>query len=81
MPVEASFFQTFYHLLFHSCFQVNLFLMFLVFGLLFKYSVLYRAFGFYDSEPIFIGLVIIQQFIFSPYNAVSILSFYFVSIL
>nr|XP_018902752.1 PREDICTED: CAAX prenyl protease 1 homolog [Bemisia tabaci] len=50
--------------------QVNLLLMFLAFGLLFKYSVLYRAFGFFDSQPVFIGLVIVQQFVFSPYNAI-----------
>ncbi|XP_067000230.2 CAAX prenyl protease 1 homolog [Anabrus simplex] len=50
--------------------QVNLFLMFLVFGLLFKYKPMYNAFGFHDEQPVLIGLLIVLQFIFSPYNAV-----------
>ncbi|GFO46398.1 Zinc metallopeptidase, ste24 homolog [Plakobranchus ocellatus] len=49
--------------------QVNLFLCFLVFGLLMKEQVLYSAFGFH-SQPTFIGLIIIFQFIFAPYNEV-----------
>ncbi|XP_075228374.1 CAAX prenyl protease 1 homolog isoform X2 [Lycorma delicatula] len=50
--------------------QVNLFLLFVAFGFLFKYKVLYRAFGFYNEEPVLIGLLVVLQFIFSPYNAV-----------
>lgn len=48
--------------------QVNLFLCFLVFALLYKNEHLFAAFGFYNSKPIFIGLLIIFQYIFSPYN-------------
>lgn len=58
--------------------QVNLFLLFLVFGVLFKYEVLYRAFGFRNEQPVLIGLLIVLQFIFSPYNAV--LSFFLTSL-
>lgn len=47
--------------------QVNTFLCFLVFGLLIKKAVLYQAFGF-TSQPTLIGLLIIFQFIFAPYN-------------
>uniref|UniRef100_A0A1B6BYZ3 CAAX prenyl protease n=2 Tax=Clastoptera arizonana TaxID=38151 RepID=A0A1B6BYZ3_9HEMI len=58
--------------------QVNVFLLFFAFGLLFKYEVLYRAFGFKNEEPIIIGLMVVLQFIFSPYNAV--LSFFLTSL-
>jgi STE24 endopeptidase len=53
-----------------SLFQVNLLLIFLVFGLLFQYEAMYHAFGFQHEKPILIGLVVVLQFIFSPYNAV-----------
>ncbi|BFZ09759.1 hypothetical protein BsWGS_12798 [Bradybaena similaris] len=49
--------------------QVNLFLCFLVFALLMKKTILYAAFGF-DTQPTLIGLIIIFQFIFAPYNEV-----------
>jgi len=55
-------------------FQVNLFLIFLVFGLLFQYEAMYRAFGFQHEKPILIGLLVVLQFIFSPYNAVRYVS-------
>lgn len=42
----------------------------MVFALLMNKVVLYEAFGFRDSQPIMIGLVIIFQFVFSPYNEV-----------
>lgn len=48
--------------------QVNMFLSFFVFGLLINLEVLYRSFGFYDQQPVIIGLLIVFQFIFSPYN-------------
>jgi len=48
--------------------QVNIFLCFAVFGLLVHEQHLYDAFGFFDSRPIYIGLIIIFQFIFAPYN-------------
>jgi hypothetical protein len=49
---------------------MNLFLIFLVFGLLFQYEAMYHAFGFLHEKPIIIGLLVVLQFIFSPYNAV-----------
>ncbi|XP_013794727.1 CAAX prenyl protease 1 homolog [Limulus polyphemus] len=49
-------------------FQVNLFLNFLVFSMLYKSQILYAAFGFKMEKPVFIGLLIIFQYIFSPYN-------------
>uniref|UniRef100_T1JP94 CAAX prenyl protease n=1 Tax=Strigamia maritima TaxID=126957 RepID=T1JP94_STRMM len=48
--------------------QVNLFICFAVFRLLYQNSQLYQAFGFNHSQPIFIGLLIIFQYVFSPYN-------------
>jgi len=50
--------------------QVNLLLLFLAFGYLFKFKELYRAFGFYNEEPVIIGLLVVLVYIFSPYNAV-----------
>lgn len=50
--------------------QVNLFLVFSVFGSLYKYSPLYRTFGFHHSQPAFIGLIIVMQFVFAPYNEI-----------
>ncbi|ELU11443.1 hypothetical protein CAPTEDRAFT_171238 [Capitella teleta] len=47
--------------------QFNTFFCFMVFGLLMNRSELYEAFGF-TSQPTLIGLLIIFQFIFSPYN-------------
>ncbi|KAJ8315597.1 hypothetical protein KUTeg_007747, partial [Tegillarca granosa] len=51
--------------------QVNTFLCFMVFAFLIKRSELFTAFGF-SVEPTLIGLLIIFQFIFSPYNESSI---------
>jgi len=48
--------------------QINLLLSFFVFGLLVNNKVLYDSFGFHDQQPTLIGLVIVFQFIFSPYN-------------
>lgn len=48
--------------------QVNLLFSFFVFGLLMHNDVLYESFGFYGERPTLIGLLIIFQFIFSPYN-------------
>jgi len=48
--------------------QINLLLSFFVFGLLVHNKVLYESFGFQDIQPTLIGLVIVFQFIFSPYN-------------
>jgi len=48
--------------------QVNLLFSFFVFGLLVNNKILYESFGFVDAQPTLIGLVIVFQFIFSPYN-------------
>uniref|UniRef100_A0A2P2I4T7 CAAX prenyl protease n=1 Tax=Hirondellea gigas TaxID=1518452 RepID=A0A2P2I4T7_9CRUS len=47
--------------------QVNLLLIFGVFGALNKHQPLFRAFGF-NTQPAFIGLIIVMQFVFAPYN-------------
>lgn len=51
--------------------QVNLFFQFFAFGFLFKYPVLYHAFNFHNEQPIIIGLIIILQFVFSPYHTIT----------
>ncbi|XP_065344450.1 CAAX prenyl protease 1 homolog [Cloeon dipterum] len=50
--------------------QVNLFLMFAAFGFFSQYEPMYRAFGFLSEKPVLVGMVIVLQYIFSPYNAV-----------
>ncbi|KAI1287310.1 CAAX prenyl protease 1 -like protein [Halotydeus destructor] len=50
--------------------EVNLLLCLSVFGLLFQNRVIYQAFGFQNEKPLFIGLLLIFQYIFSPYNEV-----------
>ncbi|XP_048239837.1 CAAX prenyl protease 1 homolog [Haliotis rufescens] len=49
--------------------QVNMFLCFMVFAMLINRKDLFLAFGF-NTQPKLIGLFIIFQFIFSPYNEV-----------
>ncbi|XP_006631345.1 CAAX prenyl protease 1 homolog [Lepisosteus oculatus] len=48
--------------------QMNSFLCFFLFAVLIGRKELFAAFGFHDSQPTLIGLMIIFQFIFSPYN-------------
>lgn len=50
--------------------EINLFLCFMVFGLLYKNKLIYASFGFMHAQPIFIGLMIIFQYIFSLYNEI-----------
>ncbi|XP_077929454.1 CAAX prenyl protease 1 homolog isoform X4 [Halichoerus grypus] len=50
--------------------QMNSFLCFFLFAVLIGRKELFAAFGFYTSQPTLIGLLIIFQFIFSPYNEV-----------
>ncbi|KAF4021941.1 hypothetical protein G4228_012971 [Cervus hanglu yarkandensis] len=50
--------------------QMNSFLCFFLFAVLIGRKELFVAFGFNDSQPTLIGLLIIFQFIFSPYNEV-----------
>lgn len=40
----------------------------MAFSFLFQYDIIYKAFGFYNSQPVIIGLLIILQFIFTPYH-------------
>ncbi|XP_048831322.1 CAAX prenyl protease 1 homolog [Brienomyrus brachyistius] len=48
--------------------QMNSFLCFFLFAVLIGRKELFMAFGFHESQPTLIGLMIIFQFIFSPYN-------------
>ncbi|XP_064473049.1 CAAX prenyl protease 1 homolog [Ornithodoros turicata] len=48
--------------------QVHLFFCFMIFAMLYQDARLYEAFGFYDTQPVFIGLILIFMYIFSPYN-------------
>ncbi|KAM6428754.1 CAAX prenyl protease 1 homolog [Liasis olivaceus] len=50
--------------------QMNSFLCFFLFAVLIGRKELFAAFGFYETQPTLIGLLIIFQFIFSPYNEV-----------
>uniref|UniRef100_A0A8C7NXH7 CAAX prenyl protease n=1 Tax=Oncorhynchus mykiss TaxID=8022 RepID=A0A8C7NXH7_ONCMY len=50
--------------------KMNSFLCFFLFAVLIGQKELFMAFGFYNSQPTLIGLMIIFQFIFSPYNEV-----------
>jgi len=50
--------------------QVQIFLMFALFAYLSKSAPLYEAFGFTDSRPVLIGLMIVLQYITAPYSAV-----------
>jgi hypothetical protein len=52
-----------------ACFQLNLLFMLSVFGYFYQQKNLYVAFGF-DTQPTIIGLLIVFQFILSPYNEV-----------
>ncbi|UJR25318.1 hypothetical protein I4U23_006669 [Adineta vaga] len=47
---------------------LNLFLVFAIFAALFKRTVLYKAFGFTKQQPILMGLLIIFQYVLSPYS-------------
>lgn len=48
--------------------QLNLLFMLYSFQYLFQYRPLYSAFGFYNAQPILLGLIIVLQYVFSPYN-------------
>jgi len=47
--------------------QLNLLLIFSAFGLLHRWAPLYEAFGFAE-RPALIGLMIVMQYVFAPYN-------------
>ncbi|CAF0757507.1 unnamed protein product [Adineta steineri] len=56
------------HNLINMCISfLNLFLVFAIFAALFKRTVLYQAFGFTKTRPILMGLLIIFQYVLSPY--------------
>lgn len=48
--------------------QLNLLFMLYSFQYLFQYPPLYSAFGFYKTQPILLGLIIVLQYVFAPYN-------------
>nr|XP_023016170.1 CAAX prenyl protease 1 homolog [Leptinotarsa decemlineata] len=48
--------------------QVNLFLLFAGFSVMFKYPPLYRALGFYTVQPVLVGLFVVLQYVMMPYN-------------
>lgn len=50
--------------------QVQIFLMFALFAYLSKSDPLYQSFGFSDSKPVLIGLMIVLQYVTAPYSAV-----------
>lgn len=51
--------------------QVNLFLIFAAFAMMFNYSPLYKALGFsVGLKPVLIGLIAVLQFVMAPYNAI-----------
>merc|ERR1712129_367069 len=50
--------------------QIQIFLMFALFAYLSKNKPLYLAFGFEDSQPVLIGLMIVLQYVTAPYSAV-----------
>ena len=56
--------------------EINMFFCFMVFGLLYQNSAIYSSIGFVDEKPIFIGLLVIFQYIFSPYTEVRSLLVY-----
>lgn len=53
--------------------QVNLFLLFALFSVMFKYPPLYKAVGFYKIQPVLVGLFVVLQYVMMPYN--TLLSF------
>lgn len=58
--------------------EVNLFLMLVVFSYFYQNTSIYKAFGF-DTQPILVGLVLVFQYILSPYNEIMSLAMSFLS--
>lgn len=50
--------------------QVNLFLLFLGFSIIFKYKPLYGALGFVNVQPVLVGLFVVLQYVMMPYNTI-----------
>ncbi|VDD94938.1 unnamed protein product [Enterobius vermicularis] len=48
--------------------EANMLLMLLAFSWFYKAKSLYQAFGFYDSTPTVVGLIIVCQFVMTPYS-------------
>nr|CAH7718318.1 unnamed protein product [Callosobruchus chinensis] len=48
--------------------QLNLFLVFAVFSVMFKYPPLYQALGFYNIQPVLVGLFVVLVYVLMPYN-------------
>ena len=53
------------------CVQVNLFLTLFLFGFFVHQQDVFTSFGFPSSRPTLIGLILVFQLIFIPYNEVS----------
>lgn len=49
--------------------QVNMLLIFAAFAFLFKFPLLYKSLGFYNSQPVLVGLLVVMQYVMMPYNA------------
>lgn len=58
--------------------QINTFFYFLIFAVLMNRQIFYSSFGFENEKPVLIGLLVILQFIFAPYN--ELISFLMVSL-
>lgn len=58
--------------------EINTFYYFVIFAALMNRQVFYAAFGFEDIRPTLIGLIVIIQFLFAPYN--ELLSFFMISL-
>lgn len=55
-----------------------MFFYFLIFAVLMNRTVFYAAFGFENEKPVLIGLIVIIQLIFAPYN--ELLSFFMIAL-
>ena len=51
--------------------QINLLLSLTVFAFFMEQDDVYTSFGFHDSQPIIVGVLLIFQLIFMPYNEVA----------
>lgn len=64
----------------HVCFffQIIFIIYFVIVAKFIRYAPIYEAFGFMDSQPMFIGLIILMQHILMPLNIVStvLMAFY-----
>jgi len=50
--------------------QLQMIALLSVFGYLYKNQAIYSGFGFHDTQPVLIGLIIVMQFVMAPFNHV-----------